>query len=278
MLFGEHAVLHGSKAIVVAVEHYITVELTPRLDRIIKLNSELIGSHQFDLDHSLNYPDKTLHGWRFVMTAILSYRPQLETGFELNISSDFSDQLGLGSSAAVTVATLTVLSNWLDKKEISALELIEKGATVVRKVQGLGSGADIAASVLSGAIIYQMDPLDVTKLAAVPQLKVVYSGSKTPTCEVVKQVETLRARHPELINKIYTVMGSCVEEACRAINQQNWHRLGELMDIHQGLQDSLGTNNATLAKLIFELRSESDITGAKISGSGLGDCVIGCIA
>ena len=51
--------------------------------------------------------------------------------------------------------------------------------------------------------------------------------------------------------------------------------LGEIMNIHQGLQDALGVNNAILSELIFSLRSHPHIYGAKISGAGLGDCVIG---
>ena len=46
------------------------------------------------------------------------------------------------------------------------------------------------------------------------------------------------------------------------------------MDLHQGLQDALGVSNLILSNIIFKLREMRGIKGAKISGSGLGDCVI----
>ena len=47
------------------------------------------------------------------------------------------------------------------------------------------------------------------------------------------------------------------------------------MNINQGLMDSLGVNNSRLAELVYELREDPNIQGSKISGSGLGDCVVG---
>ncbi|WP_144244201.1 hypothetical protein [Nitrincola sp. A-D6] len=38
--------------------------------------------------------------------------------------------------------------------------------------------------------------------------------------------------------------------------------------------DALGVNDATLAKMLAELRQDPAVLGAKISGSGLGDCVL----
>jgi len=39
--------------------------------------------------------------------------------------------------------------------------------------------------------------------------------------------------------------------------------------------DALGVNDATLSEMIWRLRAQPTILGAKISGSGLGDCVLG---
>jgi mevalonate kinase len=49
--------------------------------------------------------------------------------------------------------------------------------------------------------------------------------------------------------------------------------LGNLMNINQGLLDSLGVNNLELSKLIYGARQAGAI-GAKLSGAGGGDCMI----
>jgi mevalonate kinase len=63
-------------------------------------------------------------------------------------------------------------------------------------------------------------------------------------------------------------------EAEQAIIKQDWYALGRLMNIYQGLMDALGVNDYTLSDIIYTMRASADIYGAKISGSGLGDCVI----
>ena len=181
MLFGEHAVLYGSYAIATTVNQFITVTLTPRSDSTIVINSEL-GKLELQISNiEIKSP------FQFVLAAIENYGKKLSSGFDLNIESDFSDKLGLGSSAAVTVATISVIEEWLHKKPVS-LKLFKLAKQVVQKVQGVGSGTDIAASVYGGTVAYKMKPLFIEKLTHNLSVKIIYSGSKTPTVEVVKFV------------------------------------------------------------------------------------------
>jgi len=66
-----------------------------------------------------------------------------------------------------------------------------------------------------------------------------------------------------------------VQRAFAAAATEDWETVGELMDIHQGLMDAMGVNNAELSELVYALREDPNILGSKISGSGLGDCVVG---
>lgn len=270
MLFGEHAVLHGSKAIVCAINKAIYATLTPRADTIIACDSDLLGAYECEVD-AIEMPEK----WRFVENAIKFYATKLNSGFDLVIKSDFNDKVGFGSSAAVTVAVVSVLEEWLNNKLPEPLELFKQAKAIMLKTQGVGSGADIAASSFKATIVYQMEPLQIEVVTEkLPPLTVVYSGYKTPTVEVIKKVTALRQNHEQLFYGIFNIMNLCVEKAITALKQQDWCELGELMNIHQGLQDAIGTNDATLAEIIYNLRQHPDIYGAKISGSGLGDCVV----
>lgn len=269
MLFGEHAVLHGSQAIVYAIDKHITVTLLSRSDRIIHIKAAKFGEHKFKISNFAVKPP-----FQFVLTAIAKYLPNLPSGFDLLIKSEFAENIGLGSSAAVTVATLKVLQEWL-KLVSKPMQLVKEAREIVQKVQGVGSGADVAASVFGGVIVYKMNPLKIKRLTNKPPLTVVYSGKKTPTAEVIHKVAALQKRHPQLFAALYQLINQCVTKAISAINSQNWPKLGGIMNIHQGLQDAMGVNNEALAALIFNLRQDSHIYGAKISGSGLGDCVIG---
>ena len=269
MLMGEHAVLRGHPAIVCAINKRMKVELTPREDKTLLLHSAL-GAHETTLDELA--PNES---FRFVMGALRACRETLMQGFELEFRSEMSHQMGLGSSAAVTVATLAALAG-AQGKTPDPRNLLECGTKIIRKVQGgVGSGADVAASAYGGCLRYFAEEQEAVKLPTTPQLTVLYSGSKTPTPAVIAFVEERRQKQPELYDELDRLIGKTVQRAFEAAARGDWSALGELMNINQGLMDSLGVDNAKLAELVYALREDPNIHGSKISGSGLGDCVVG---
>ena len=269
MLMGEHAVLRGHPAIVCAINKRMKVTLTPREDKAVLMHSAL-GEHETTLDELA--PNES---FRFVLGAIRSCREGLDQGFELEIRSEMSHQMGLGSSAAVTVAVLAALAGAQGKTPEPGC-LLDCGAKIIRKVQGgVGSGADVAASTYGGCLRFFAESQDVVKLSTTPQLTVLYSGSKTPTPEVIAIVEENRKKQPKLYDELDQLIGDVVRQAFEAAANGDWAAMGELMNINQGLMDALGVNNAKLAELVYALREDPGIQGSKISGSGLGDCVVG---
>jgi mevalonate kinase len=269
MLTGEHAVLYGQPALVAAVDQRLKVALTPRTDQSFSITSEKLGTHQNNLStFTITKP------FEFVMTVIQHFLPRLTTGFDLQINSEFSHQVGLGSSAAVTVATLAVFSRWL-QQELSLTQFCQMGYQFIHQVQKVGSGADVAASVHGGVVFYQKEPFLVDKLSHAPHLAVVYSGAKEPTPKVIAKVNDFYLKQPYIVQKLFTQMGEYTQAARVAIEKQDWQELGHIFNLHHVLQSTLGTSTPMLETLTQELRKQPGITGAKISGSGLGDCVIG---
>ncbi|MDR1057473.1 MAG: mevalonate kinase [Coxiellaceae bacterium] len=270
MLLGEHAVLHRKQAVVVAINRSLSVSLIPRTDRNISIISKAFGKYLVALDKL-----KIVKPYDYVLAAVQQYLPKMKSGCTLKISADFSATIGLGSSAAVTVAILGVLYYWLNKKKINLIKLCNQAINVIRLVQGFGSGADVAASIFGGILAYKIQPLAIKKLGENLPLVAIYSGSKFATSKVVSQVERRCQQFPRIFANLYNTIDDCVKEGIAAIKNNQWIRLGQIMNLHQGLQEALGVSNTILAELIFSLRKHPKIYGAKISGSGLGDCVIG---
>ena len=267
MMLGEHAVLHGSQALVCAVNKRIKLTFTPRSDEKLFFQSDL-GQYNTDLrDIIIRQP------FHFVLTAIKQFADRLSTGFDLRIESEFPDIVGFGSSAAVTAATIAGLHSLLNES-YDLDSIFNDSLKTVRYIQGTGSGADVAASVFGGVVAYRYTPLEIYKIETTFPITVVYSGKKTPTTQVIGQVSSLRNKFPELCESIYGAMDKSCTLAFNAIKKNNWDHLGELFNINQGLMDALGVCDLTLAQIVYELRNDPGITGAKISGSGLGDCVI----
>lgn len=269
MLLGEYAVLHGKPALVCAVDQRVTVTLTPSSDRQINIHSDLHGHYATSLD-SLEVEKP----FQFILQTLLHCRARLREGMNLHIASQMSDQVGFGSSAAVTVATLAAIYASINLP-VSPLELVRQGRQIIQTVQGRGSGADVAASVYGGMVNYLALPVSVEKMAVTHPLTVIYSGYKTPTAEMIQQVQTRFAAYPSLFRQLCNSIGQCAIDGVNAVRQENWQALGDIMTVQQGLMSSLGVNSVALQQIVTSLCAHTAIVGAKISGSGLGDCIVG---
>jgi mevalonate kinase len=268
MLMGEHAVLRGYPSLVAAVNKRIRVTAIPRADRQIRIKSAL-GEVIWSLD---DLP-ATERIFKFMLEAVQTLSAQLTQGYDLLVDADFSDKLGLGSSAAVVVGTLAVLIQATMKKTMAAMDLLAMAREVIQRVQGFGSGADAAASIFGGVVFHTPDHTTEVIAKTLPWV-VVYSGTKEKTTQVVKKVNTRVSAQPRLMKIIFDAMQQGIQEAVEAIKVQDWAAVGQVMDAQQGLMNAIGVSNVTLETLISTLRQTPGIFGAKISGSGLGDCVV----
>jgi mevalonate kinase len=290
MLMGEHAVLHGYPAVVAAINRRIMATLVPRSDQVIHIDAENFGNLVIPrLDHGIQkktawIPDQLAGSgmtgsqnhkkFSYVIAAIKQFQNRIPSGFDLRIHSDFSDKLGLGSSAAVTVATLVVLQKWISQR-IDLDKIYELGVKVVHTAQnGLGSGADIAASVYGGVVAYQLKPLRIERLQSFPEIALIYTGYKTPTAEVIKQVNESAKNAPDYFENLYRLIGDLVLKGIEHFKQENWQQLGQLFLQHFEVQRALGVSDAEIERIIAKLNKMPQVYGAKISGAGLGDCVV----
>lgn len=264
MLFGEHAVLRGAPAVVTAVDQRMHLERTPLKLPRLRIKSTL-GHYDAPLAELTD--DER---FRFVLEAVRRASPQ--AGLNVAIASEFSSTIGFGSSAAVTVGTVALLHPKASKHEI-----FEEALAVVRAVQGRGSGSDVAASAFGGFIGYRADPCEIEELnpPQIPDVSVVYCGYKVPTVKVIEHVATREAAEPELVRAALTKLGHIAGVAMDAIQEGDWDMVGRLMQMHQRLADTIGINTPELRTISAGLEAATGMFGAKITGAGLGDCVIG---
>lgn len=257
MITGEHAVVYGHSAIVAAVDQRAQVRATPLPGRAVRIRSAL-----GDLDTTLDALEAT-GPLRFVLACVRAV--PLDHGVEISTQSDIDPTLGLGSSAAVTVATLGALA----AMQAIALDIHAQALAIVRAIQGRGSGADLAASLHGGMVRYALDA-DIEHLPAPPAMALKYVGYKTPTGEVLSRVA--QAWHGHDVAALYARMGTASDAASDAARRRDWPAMAQSLDAYQSLMAELGVTNDDLDTLVAEGRGQA--LGAKISGSGLGDCVL----
>lgn len=279
MLFGEHAVVYNRPCIVTAVDQRMGVSMELLSGEKIEINAPDVGVRNYVGDipdlRKTNLPK----GVRFVGTAINNFFKSYDVTSSLRVEtkSDFSSDFGFGSSSAVTVGVIKALSELFGKR-LTNEQIFRLSYKTVLDVQGVGSGFDLAAAIWGGTIYFvtggkKIIPLKIKKLPLV----VGYTRIKADTPTLVRQVAELYKDHKKLVDIIFDAITSLTKEAREALKKSDIKRLGELMNINQGLLDALGVNSKELSRLIFAAR-EDGAYGAKLSGAGGGDCMIAFVS
>jgi mevalonate kinase len=266
MLMGEHAVLRNYPSLVAAASPRLHVYITQRNDDIIQIKSSL-GNYECTLNTIEIKPPFT-----FILSLIKQFQKKLDHGFNLEVISEFDATLGLGSSAATLMATAAALTKLSGKNPLSdpkALFKIAKKSLI--EVQGEGSGADLAAALMGGIVYYKIKPLLMEKLPCEIPLVAIYSGSKMPTIEVIKMINIHEAEYQQYFEDI----GKAVTLAKSALLDNDMALLSDALILNQNLMEQMHLANASITHIIKRLNLDSGILAAKISGSGLGDCIIG---
>lgn len=265
MLMGEHAVLHGHAALCAAMDQRITVHLTPRTDRRVHLRSAL-GELETSLDAL-----EPVRPFQFVLGA-LTHRPP-PSGLDLRIAADFSADIGFGSSAAVTVATVAAL-HAARGEPLDRAMIFSDARAVLHAVQGRGSGADLAAATYGGIVRYRAEPLEIEPLVQSLPLSAHYVGHKTPTAEVIRILDTQWADRETERAQIFREINDLTLQATAAVRNGDVPALADLFRRHRDCQKTLGCEDPPTTALLKALDAHPDTLACKISGSGLGDCVI----
>ncbi|MFA5135795.1 MAG: mevalonate kinase [Patescibacteria group bacterium] len=260
MLLGDHAVVYGYPCIVTAVDKRLYVE------------AEIIDGESDDII------TPQVKECRFVLESISCFKNKygIRSAVRVKTNGDFSHQVGLGSSSAVTVATFKALSLLYDIS-ITTKELFDMSYQVTLRIQGLGSGFDIAAATYGKTIYYVtagkiIDPLHIAKLPLV----VGYSGVKADTPFYVRKVEEDFRTKGEEMKNIFCSIQKLVEDARHALIAQKFDELGIYMDKNHELLKRLGVSTVKLDDMVSAAR-DAGAWGAKLSGAGGGDCMIALV-
>ena len=268
MVAGEHAVLYGGSALVGAVDQRLYINLTPRLDKKLVIESDFFGYYEEDLTKLLAEGP-----YRFILLCFKHYIPFLQQGCSLTVHSDFLPSIGFGSSAAVTVATLKALHAWLSLNKTKR-ELHYEALGIIKAIQGVGSGADIAASIYGGIVYYQPKDFVIEPLKYFCDFSLIYVGYKLSTAEVINKVQSQMKENPGLYDRLFQDINCLTNEARRALINQSWPLFAEYLTKQNAIFSTMSLTNKDIEVIIQQCNQYKAVWGAKISGSGLGDCIL----
>lgn len=257
-LFGEHGIVYGMHSIACSINQraYVSIYESNEIKQHIKIKNKIY------------YLSKNPY-----ITSVLK---NMENLYELNlknisiiIDSNIPICSGLGSSSAVIVSLIKCIDKYYNLN-IDLNEIAYIGYLTEKYVQGIASPMDTYVSTYGGTVIFP----EKKKIKFFDnEIIICNSLDKSNTKEIVNNVRLLKKKYPLIISNIFNTMDFITIEGKKAIENNELKKIGELMNINQGLLDSINVNSKNLSNLVYKTRLLGSF-GSKITGSGGGGCVI----
>lgn len=265
ILTGEHAVVYGKPA--------IGIPFPLKARSIVKGCSGNIMFKSAIYTGDVNSVPKKMNGILECIKETLHYLDRPFEGIQIEIDSEIPIGRGLGSSAAISTAIVRSLFSFYGQK-LSQEELFTFVNIAETFAHGEPSGIDMAA-VTSKAPIWFQKEKDTVQLKLVKPLYMIVAdtGRIGDTRSAVENVKRKYSVEPEKIRSSLNKIEKIAGEAKAAILNGNVYLLGKLLDANQKELVTLGVSDNELNELIEAARNAGAL-GSKLTGGGLGGCII----
>ena len=266
ILFGEHFVVYGVKAILCAINKRVTVTAEKIKEDIISIQSN-IGNLELEPNKDISEIDSPLKPFYYLANKIIQNK---NTGIKIKVESEIPLGVGLGSSSACCVAGAAAISRLfsnISKEEILGLA-IEAEKTIFQNT----SGADCTVCTFGGIMEYDKEN-GFSKIKFEPNFHLVIANSniKHSTKLIVKDVKSFKENNEDEFSNLCKDEEKLVEDVLELFKKNNIKGLGEKINENQRYLETIGISNEKIRKMI-QIGKESSF-GAKITGAGGGGCV-----
>ena len=272
ILFGEHAVVYNQPAIAVPV-------LQVRAKAILTANprgrsgSVHIQAPAIGLESDLEaLPDR--HPLAAAIRATLrALNLQQIPACNIRITSTIPVAAGLGSGAAVSVALVRGLSNFLGKPLDD--EVVSGIAYEVEKIHhGTPSGVDNTVITSAMPVFFVRDqPIERLHVPQPFTIVIGDTGIRSPTAITVADVWRGWEVKPAAYEQIFQAIGEIARCAREAIENGKPDALGGLMGTNHSYLQKLDVSSPHLDSLVIAAHNAGAL-GAKLSGGGRGGNMI----
>ena len=279
ILFGEHFVVHGEPAIVVAIDRRARAEAELRQDRRLRFQSANLNTSCYFENgvFKVEQGDAKEAKLKFAPVKLAVEKVLAASGksvgLDITINSAIPVGAGLGSSAAV-VASVTAAVSALLGLEFSKQEIFRIAFEAEKIVQGTPSGVDPAIATFGGTLLFQVDtgfkPLEVE--TDIP-LVIGDTGVERSTKIQVEKVRETMDSFPQIADSLRKAAREIVLRAVAALQENALETLGRLMNINHALLYGIGVSDESLEWLTNAARKAGAL-GAKLTGAGGGGCMV----
>lgn len=271
IMFGEHAVVYGSHAIASSIP--ITIQA-----KVVNLKSNG-GIHlvipRWGIEEKLRKNADHKYSIYESLYLILEKLGLSDIDARIEIFPQIPIAMGLGSSAALAVAIIRALSLHFNLKytdeEVNSLAYESE-----KVIHGTTSGIDNTLATYGRFVLFKrvepskMEEIDVPE--PIP-LVIGLTGVTSLTAKMVTNVRSAWEKNKSLYERLFNEINELALEAVQAIQAYDLEKLGELMNINQGLLNALQVSSRELEEM-NEIARNAGALGAKLTGAGGGGAMI----
>ena len=258
ILIGEHSVVYGYPAIAIPLKK---IEIECAIE-------EAKSNFFYDETDTLSVA---------IFTA-LKYLKKENVKIKYKITSQIPQKRGMGSSAAVSIAAIRAIFNYFrENLEDELLEKLVNTAEIV--AHKTPSGLDAKTCLSDKAIRFVKNKgFSYINLNLDAYLVIADTGIYGNTGEAIQNVKNLGSKAELSLKKL----GRLTDEMTRILTgnienkEEKIKKISKIGEIMTAANTELGKLNITIEKteLFVKTAIENGAAGAKISGGGLGGCVI----
>ena len=266
ILFGEHFVVYGVKAILCSIDKRVTVTAEKTNERKISINSK-IGKLDLEPDKSIFEINSPLKPFYYLANKAIKNE---NSGIHIKIDSEIPLGAGLGSSSACCVAGAAAIFKLFG--EISKEKILEYAIEAERTIFENTSGADCTVCTYGGIMEYDKNN-GFKKIEDEPNFQLVIANSNIEhsTQSMVSNVKEFENKNKEKFSELSELESKLVEDVLKLVKENKIDEIGEKINQNQKYLEIIGISNNELTKMI-KIGQDSAF-GAKITGSGGGGCI-----
>ena len=287
ILFGEHFVVHGTNALLAAIDKRVTVTSTFTENKTIKVNSEL-GTIEVPISSSHEEVESEFRPFVYLANKMIASNQNVN-GLEITINSDIPVGVGLGSSSACCVAAASSIFGLF--KELSDSEILKMSREAEKTIFPDLSGADLYVCAAGGIIGCEEDGDTIVFHSSAPSvsyeisanLVIVNSMIQHSTKRSVEKVRRFKENNEKRFSELCDLVTKLIGDdgtggpggALDNMKNNDIAALGLKMTENQKYLEEIQVSNDTLRDMISSLKEIS--LGTKITGAGDGGCIIALV-
>jgi mevalonate kinase len=266
ILFGEHFVVYGVKAILCAINKRITVTAEKVDGNKISIKSN-IGNLELEPNKLISEIDSPLKPFYYLADKMIKNQ---NTGIDIKVESDIPLGVGLGSSSACCVAGAAAISKLF--RDTTKKEILEMAIEAERTIFENTSGADCTVCTYGGIMAYDKKN-GFTKIESEPNFHLVIANSNIEhsTKSIVAGVKQFKEKNEDEFSRLCDNEAKLIEDVLKILKTNSVGELGKKITENQKYLETIGVSNDKLRDMI-QIGQKTSF-GAKITGAGGGGCI-----